>query len=224
MCDLPTGSPFYWGWEKQNLQSQWNTKTLYILYLNWPLDINIILCSEENIAAQWNLRCFLLFALVAKCVWKNFFLLKFHHLKLNTNISIFLPIFGSSLQFEQKKLQNFHLSFSQKSNEWISDENSVSFLCSQEEGAIKSHNCILIYKSGTEGDEHNTPDSHFIGLTTKMLKVKRLEEITTCYNSNRLEKTAFFQCMEKVEKMKCFLEESSSEQDSRSGNNEVIVC
>ncbi|XP_036208082.1 myosin light chain kinase family member 4 isoform X1 [Myotis myotis] len=54
-----------------------------------------------------------------------------------------------------------------------------------------------------------------------MLKVKRLEEITTCYNSNRLEKAAFFQCMEKVEKMKCFLEESSSEQDSRSGNNEA---
>ncbi|ELK38542.1 Myosin light chain kinase family member 4 [Myotis davidii] len=54
-----------------------------------------------------------------------------------------------------------------------------------------------------------------------MLKVKRLEEITTCYNSNCLEKAAFFQCMEKVEKMKCFLEESSSEQDSRSGNNEA---
>ncbi|XP_023607136.1 myosin light chain kinase family member 4 [Myotis lucifugus] len=54
-----------------------------------------------------------------------------------------------------------------------------------------------------------------------MLKVKRLEEITTCYNSNRLEKVAFFQCMEKVEKMKCFLEESSSEQDSRSGTNEA---
>lgn len=123
-----------------------------------------------------------------------------------------------------EETSKFSLSFSQKSNKWINDENSVSFFCSQEEGAIKSHNCILIYKSGTEGDEHNTPDSHFIGLTTKMLKVKRLEEITTCYNSNGLEKATFFQCMEKVEKMKCFLGESSSEQDSRSGNNEVIVC
>uniref|UniRef100_A0A8C7EPU8 Myosin light chain kinase family member 4 n=1 Tax=Neovison vison TaxID=452646 RepID=A0A8C7EPU8_NEOVI len=54
-----------------------------------------------------------------------------------------------------------------------------------------------------------------------MLKVKRLEEINTCYNSNELEKMAFFHCMEKVEKVKCFLEESSSEQDTRSGKNEA---
>ncbi|XP_027978697.1 myosin light chain kinase family member 4 [Eumetopias jubatus] len=54
-----------------------------------------------------------------------------------------------------------------------------------------------------------------------MLKVKRLEEINTCYNSNKLEEMAFFQCMEKVEKVKCFLEESSSEQESRSGKNEA---
>nr|XP_035943173.1 uncharacterized protein LOC118532602 isoform X3 [Halichoerus grypus] len=87
-------------------------------------------------------------------------------------------------------------------------------------GTLKAHDCVLIYKSGTEGDENHTPDSNFIGLTTKMLKVKRLEEINTCYNSNKLEEMAFFQCMEKVEKVKCFLEESSSEQESRSGKNE----
>ncbi|KAF6345154.1 myosin light chain kinase family member 4 [Rhinolophus ferrumequinum] len=54
-----------------------------------------------------------------------------------------------------------------------------------------------------------------------MLKVKRLEEINTCYNSKHLEKMAFFQCMEEMEKVKCFLEESSSEQDSKSGKNEA---
>ncbi|VCW77912.1 unnamed protein product [Gulo gulo] len=95
-----------------------------------------------------------------------------------------------------------------------------SYTC-QEEGTLKAHDCVLIYKSETEGDENHTPDSNLIGLTTKMLKVKRLEEINTCYNSNKLEKMAFFHCMEKVEKVKCFLEESSSEQDSRSGKNEA---
>ncbi|XP_053760920.1 myosin light chain kinase family member 4 isoform X3 [Panthera pardus] len=94
-----------------------------------------------------------------------------------------------------------------------------SYKC-QEEGTLNAHDCVLIYKSETEGDENHTPDSNLIGLTTKMLKVKRLEEINTCYNSNKLEKMAFFHCMEKVEKVKCFLEESSSEQDSRSGKNE----
>lgn len=61
-----------------------------------------------------------------------------------------------------------------------------------------------------------------MGLTTKMLKVKRLEEINPYYNSNHLEKMAFFQCADKVEKVKCFLEESSSEQESRSEKNEVV--
>lgn len=105
----------------------------------------------------------------------------------------------------------------------MSDKNFVSFPYSPEEGVIKSHNCVLIYKSGAEGDESHTPDSNLIELSTKIVKVKRLEEITTCYDSNHLEKMAFFQCMDKDENMKCFLEESSSEQDSGSGNNEVIV-
>ncbi|XP_041626812.1 myosin light chain kinase family member 4 isoform X2 [Vulpes lagopus] len=95
-----------------------------------------------------------------------------------------------------------------------------SYTC-QEEGTLKAHDCVLIYKSETEGDENHTPDSNLIGLTTRMLKVKRLEEMNTCYNSNKLEKMAFFHCMEKVEKVKCFLEENSSEQDSRSGKNEA---
>lgn len=100
----------------------------------------------------------------------------------------------------------------------------VSFLYSQEKETLKSHNCVLIYKSETEGDESHTPDSSLIGLPTKMFKVKRLDEFNTCYNGSRLENMAFLQCVEKVEKVKCFLEENSSKQDSRSGKNEVIMC
>nr|XP_012623914.1 myosin light chain kinase family member 4 isoform X5 [Microcebus murinus] len=90
----------------------------------------------------------------------------------------------------------------------------------QEKETLKSHNCVLIYKSETEGDENHTPDHSFIGHTTKLFKVKRLEKFNACCNS-RLENMAFLQCMEKVEKVKCFLEENSGEQDSRSGKNEA---
>lgn len=62
----------------------------------------------------------------------------------------------------------------------------------QEKGVLKSHDCVLIYKSETEGDESPTPDSSLIRLTTSMLKVKRLEEISSCHSSNPLEKVAFF--------------------------------
>ncbi|XP_059793757.1 myosin light chain kinase family member 4 isoform X2 [Balaenoptera ricei] len=91
----------------------------------------------------------------------------------------------------------------------------------QEGGRLRSHACALIYKSETEGDENHTPDRNLVGLTTTMLKVKRLEEINTCYHGDQLEKMAFFQCMEEVEEVKCILEESSSEQDSRSGKSEA---
>ncbi|KAG3288797.1 myosin light chain kinase family member 4, transcript variant X1 [Ictidomys tridecemlineatus] len=93
-----------------------------------------------------------------------------------------------------------------------------SYKC-QEKGALKSHDCVLIYKSETEGGESHMPGSSLIGLTTKMLKVKRLEEINTCYSSNGLEKMAFL--MEEVEKVKCFLEEKASEEHPRSGKNEA---
>ncbi|EPY87829.1 hypothetical protein CB1_000218023 [Camelus ferus] len=91
----------------------------------------------------------------------------------------------------------------------------------QEEGVLRSHDCVLIYRSEAERDDSHTPDGNVIRLTTKMLTVKRLEEFNTCCPSGQLEKMAFFQCMEEVEKVQCFLEESSSEQDSRSGQNEV---
>ncbi|XP_037700143.1 myosin light chain kinase family member 4 [Choloepus didactylus] len=54
-----------------------------------------------------------------------------------------------------------------------------------------------------------------------MLKVNRLEEINARRSSNCMEEMAFFQRMGKVEKVKCFLEENSSQQDSRSGRNEA---
>lgn len=88
---------------------------------------------------------------------------------------------------------------------------------------LSSHDCVLIYKSETEGDESPTPDSSLIRLTTSMLKVKRLEEISSCHSSNPLEKVAFFQCMEEVEKVKCFLEENSGDLDLQSGDNEVTM-
>uniref|UniRef100_A0A8B9QQG3 Myosin light chain kinase family member 4 n=1 Tax=Anas platyrhynchos TaxID=8839 RepID=A0A8B9QQG3_ANAPL len=47
----------------------------------------------------------------------------------------------------------------------------------------------------------------------KLLKINRLEEINTRYNSNRLEKTAFFQSMEKVERTTHFQEEKFRESD-----------
>ncbi|XP_076795321.1 myosin light chain kinase family member 4 isoform X4 [Arvicanthis niloticus] len=95
-----------------------------------------------------------------------------------------------------------------------------SYRC-QEKGVLKSHDCVLIYKSETEGDESPTPDSSLIRLTTSMLKVKRLEEISSCHSSNPLEKVAFFQCMEEVEKVKCFLEENSSDLDLQCGDSEA---
>ncbi|XP_035151035.3 myosin light chain kinase family member 4 isoform X1 [Callithrix jacchus] len=103
---------------------------------------------------------------------------------------------------------------------WSGSSSSMFYQCKEKE-ALKSHNCVLIYKSETEGDENRTPDRSLIGLTTKMLKVKRLEEFNTCYNSNQLEKMAFFQCREEVEKVKCFLGENSGDQDSRSEQNEA---
>ena len=86
----------------------------------------------------------------------------------------------------------------------------------------KSHDdCVLIYKPETEGDGDQAPDTSFPGLTTKLLTVKRLEGVSACCCSEQLEKMAFLQCMEEVEK--CFLEESSGEQDSRSGKSQVLV-
>lgn len=99
----------------------------------------------------------------------------------------------------------------------------VSFLYSQEKRVLKSHDCVLLYKSETGGDESPAPDRSLLRLTTSMLKVKKLEEISSCHSSNPLEKVAFFQCMEEVEKVKCFLEENSSELALQAGDHEVTM-
>lgn len=88
---------------------------------------------------------------------------------------------------------------------------------------LKSHDCVLLYKSETGGDESPAPDRSLLRLTTSMLKVKKLEEISSCHSSNPLEKVAFFQCMEEVEKVKCFLEENSSELALQAGDHEVTM-
>ncbi|XP_040611712.1 myosin light chain kinase family member 4 isoform X2 [Mesocricetus auratus] len=95
-----------------------------------------------------------------------------------------------------------------------------SYRC-QEKRVLESHDCVLIYKPETAGDENPTPDSSLLRLTTSMLKVRRLEEISSCHSSNPLEKVAFFQCMEEVEKVKCFLEENASELDLQAGDYEA---
>ncbi|KAH0506757.1 Myosin light chain kinase family member 4, partial [Microtus ochrogaster] len=91
----------------------------------------------------------------------------------------------------------------------------------QEKRVPKSHDCVLLCKSETGGDESPIADSSLLRLTTSMLKVKRLEGISSCHSSNPLEKVAFFQCMEEVEKVKCFLEENSSELDLQAGHHEA---
>nr|XP_020825742.1 myosin light chain kinase family member 4 isoform X1 [Phascolarctos cinereus] len=79
----------------------------------------------------------------------------------------------------------------------------------------------MIYKSETKRDENHTPDSNLIRLTSKMLKMKRLEGINTHYNSNLLEKMAYFQCVEKPETVQCFLKENTNELDSGAEENEA---
>ncbi|XP_056679333.1 myosin light chain kinase family member 4 isoform X2 [Monodelphis domestica] len=91
----------------------------------------------------------------------------------------------------------------------------------QEAGEIKGHDYAMIYKTATQRDENHTPDSNLIRLTSKMLQMNRLEGITTRYNSNLLEKMAFFQCMEKGETVQCFLKENTSELDSGAEENEA---
>ncbi|KAK2524315.1 Mylk4, partial [Columba livia] len=79
--------------------------------------------------------------------------------------------------------------------------------CSQEGGEIRSYECSLVYESKVE----RKTESKLTGHSMKLIKINRLEEINTRQNSNRLEKTAFFQNMEKVERS--FQEETFSESD-----------
>ena len=54
-----------------------------------------------------------------------------------------------------------------------------------------------------------------------MKLLNRLEEINARYNSNRLEKTAFFQSMEKMERTRSFQEETFSEFDPGTEDEKV---
>ncbi|XP_036596783.1 myosin light chain kinase family member 4 isoform X1 [Trichosurus vulpecula] len=91
----------------------------------------------------------------------------------------------------------------------------------QEAGEIKGRDYAMIYKSEVKRDENHTPDSSLIRLTSKMLKMNRLEDINACYNSNLLEKMAYFQCVEKGETLQCFLKENTNELDSGAEENEA---
>lgn len=65
-------------------------------------------------------------------------------------------------------------------------------------------------------------ESKLTGHSMKLIKINRLEEINTRQNSNRLEKTAFFQNMEKVERS--FQEETFSESDPEREDEKVTNC
>ncbi|XP_064908610.1 myosin light chain kinase family member 4 isoform X3 [Columba livia] len=86
----------------------------------------------------------------------------------------------------------------------------------QEGGEIRSYECSLVYESKVE----RKTESKLTGHSMKLIKINRLEEINTRQNSNRLEKTAFFQNMEKVERS--FQEETFSESDPEREDEKVI--
>ncbi|XP_074002263.1 myosin light chain kinase family member 4 [Numenius arquata] len=88
----------------------------------------------------------------------------------------------------------------------------------QEGGEIRSYECSLVYESKVE----KKTDSKLTGHSMKLLKINRLEEFHTQYNSNRLEKTAFFQSMEKMERTRSFQEEKFSESDPGTGDEKLI--
>uniref|UniRef100_A0A6I8NCT0 Protein kinase domain-containing protein n=1 Tax=Ornithorhynchus anatinus TaxID=9258 RepID=A0A6I8NCT0_ORNAN len=75
----------------------------------------------------------------------------------------------------------------------------------------------MFYKSETELKEKQTSESNSIRLTAKMLKVNRLEEINTRYNSNRLDQMSFYQCKEKVDTVR----EKPNDLDPGSEKNEA---
>ncbi|XP_047653208.1 myosin light chain kinase family member 4 isoform X3 [Phacochoerus africanus] len=78
--------------------------------------------------------------------------------------------------------------------------------------------------TGARGRREPRCGRNVIGLATQMLQAKRLGQGPTCCPGGRPEERACFPedgCMEEMERGKCFLEETSSEQDSRSGKNQA---
>ncbi|KAI1243110.1 Myosin light chain kinase family member 4, partial [Lamprotornis superbus] len=78
---------------------------------------------------------------------------------------------------------------------------------SQERGEIRSYECSLVYESKVE----RRTDSKLTGHSMKLLKINRLEEINRRFSTSSLEKTAFFQSVEKMKMTRSFQEEKFSE-------------
>ncbi|XP_059709714.1 myosin light chain kinase family member 4 isoform X3 [Haemorhous mexicanus] len=88
----------------------------------------------------------------------------------------------------------------------------------QERGEIRSYECSLVYESKVE----RRTDSKLTGHSMKLLKINRLEEINTRFSTSRLEKTAFFQSVEKMKMTRSFQEEKFSESDPGTEEKKVI--
>uniref|UniRef100_A0A8C4VVS5 Myosin light chain kinase family member 4 n=1 Tax=Gopherus evgoodei TaxID=1825980 RepID=A0A8C4VVS5_9SAUR len=77
----------------------------------------------------------------------------------------------------------------------------------QEKEDVKHHEYSLVYETKLERDQ----DGNLIGYNTKLFKINRMEEISTQCSSTKLGKVAFFQCLEKMERVRSFWEERISE-------------
>ncbi|XP_068054319.1 myosin light chain kinase family member 4 isoform X2 [Anomalospiza imberbis] len=88
----------------------------------------------------------------------------------------------------------------------------------QERGEIRSYECSLVYESKVE----RRTDSKLTGHSMKLLKINRLEEINTQFSTSRLEKTAFFQSVEKMKVTRSFQEEKFSDLDPGTEEKKVI--
>uniref|UniRef100_A0A803VGC2 Myosin light chain kinase family member 4 n=1 Tax=Ficedula albicollis TaxID=59894 RepID=A0A803VGC2_FICAL len=88
----------------------------------------------------------------------------------------------------------------------------------QERGEIRSYECSLVYESKVE----RRTDSKLTGHSMKLLKINRLEEINTRFSTSSLEKTAFFQSVEKMKMTRSFQEEKFSESGPGTEDKKVI--
>ncbi|XP_029446394.1 myosin light chain kinase family member 4 isoform X2 [Rhinatrema bivittatum] len=86
----------------------------------------------------------------------------------------------------------------------------------------KGQSCTRICEATVVAGAHEqAAHSELKQVMKRMLKVNRLEENNTRYNSTRLSKIDFFHCLERVETMRSFWEEKSSEPESGAENDEV---
>ncbi|KAM9165765.1 myosin light chain kinase family member 4 isoform 2-T2 [Pangshura tecta] len=88
----------------------------------------------------------------------------------------------------------------------------------QEKEDVKHREYSLIYETKLERDQ----DGNLIGYNTKLFKINRMEETNTQYSSTKLGKVAFFQCLEKMERVRSFWEERISEPEPGTEDKEAI--